>query len=116
MTSAYTTSEIKQRKLRDMIKKQKGVCPLCGKQLAPQAANLDHIVPKAIGGSGSLWNLRATHVGCNSKRADKYEDSPEYRDALTMHYRLGLYIDQSDPRSSYTNPSEQETLTGRQRA
>lgn len=108
--SNYTNGEKKQRRLRDLIKTQKGFCPLCSKSLAVQAANLDHIVPKAIGGSSHIWNLRATHVGCNSKRAANYEDSPEYRDALTMHYRLGLYIDQSDPRSRYTSPDQNAAL------
>ena len=94
MTSNYTTSEIKKKKLKELLKRQKGECGICKLQLSINAANLDHIVPKSIGGSGAMFNLRATHVECNTKRAANAEDTPEYRGSLATHQRMGLYIEQ----------------------
>jgi 5-methylcytosine-specific restriction endonuclease McrA len=32
--------------------------------------NIDHIVPKAMGGSNYIENLQAVHVSCNRTKAD----------------------------------------------
>lgn len=41
------------------------VCHLCGK---PGANTIDHIIPRALGGTDELDNLRPAHKRCNSSR------------------------------------------------
>lgn len=36
---------------------------------SPWAATVDHIIPKALGGTGMEWNLRAAHAKCNNDAA-----------------------------------------------
>ena len=78
------------KKLRRLHAKQGAICPLCRKPLRLKEANLDHIVPRSIGGCGEEWNLRATHIECNSKRGSQPDNSPEYADALNRHKAAGL--------------------------
>ncbi|HCD1553239.1 TPA: HNH endonuclease [Corynebacterium striatum] len=42
-------------------------CHLCGREGATTA---DHIIPRALGGTDELSNLRPAHASCNSKRQD----------------------------------------------
>ncbi|WP_296216258.1 HNH endonuclease [uncultured Corynebacterium sp.] len=44
------------------------VCHLCG---MPGATSIDHIIPRAAGGTDDLDNLRPAHVSCNSSRQDQ---------------------------------------------
>ena len=53
--------------------RQKGECALCGTPMelqtnTPLSVSLDHIVRKRDGGLGTLSNLRATHICCNTWR------------------------------------------------
>jgi 5-methylcytosine-specific restriction endonuclease McrA len=86
---ARSKAEITQKKLRTLHRQQHGVCGICKKPLKLADANLDHIVPRSLGGSSELWNLRATHERCNTARKNQPEDTPEYREALTMHRFTG---------------------------
>jgi 5-methylcytosine-specific restriction endonuclease McrA len=56
---------------------QAGICALCGAPMLPTIrdvadmrvmATIDHIEPRALGGSDERANLRAVHHGCNSTR------------------------------------------------
>lgn len=48
------------------------ICGICGGQVRPKDATLDHIVPVARGGAHTADNLRLAHHICNSRRgADK---------------------------------------------
>lgn len=44
-----------------------GNCQICGKPLGDDF-DVDHIRPHSDGGPTRLWNLRATHPGCNRGR------------------------------------------------
>jgi 5-methylcytosine-specific restriction endonuclease McrA len=46
-------------------------CQLCGGLVAPSEAHVDHIVPRAQGGTASLANLRLTHASCNLQRGTR---------------------------------------------
>lgn len=92
----FSTGERKAKKLKELIKRQKGLCGICGKPVTAANSNIDHIVPKSRGGSGLDFNLRAAHKECNSDKANAIEDSPEYRDAVILHERLGIFIDSDD--------------------
>lgn len=44
------------------------VCHLCGGE---GADTKDHLVPRSLGGTDALDNLRPAHMKCNSKRGNR---------------------------------------------
>ena len=55
-------------------------CALCGDPIDltlrwphPLSRSLDHVVPRALGGSNDLDNLRLAHVACNRERTDRFD-------------------------------------------
>ena len=73
--------------VRKMAKAQDWLCPLCGNPLRNGSPfNVDHIRPRARGGSNSRKNKQVTHEACNTRKAavwdgasghavNKYEDA-----------------------------------------
>lgn len=63
------------------------ICWLCEKPVRPDATGLfkptrDHVIPRSLGGSNGLANLRLAHMRCNSIRSS---DPPEVaREKLRM--------------------------------
>jgi 5-methylcytosine-specific restriction endonuclease McrA len=51
-----------------LYRKQRGVCPLCGKSIAFIHSTIDHIIPLARGGTWSRNNLQLTHYDCNQEK------------------------------------------------
>jgi hypothetical protein len=64
---------------------QEGKCPLCGYAIPPREVletdlvNIDHIMPRALGGSGRQENLQLTHVLCNVGKGHAYEGGGSHR-------------------------------------
>lgn len=65
------------KRLKALIYKlDKGKCHICGRKVSYKEAVLDHIVPKAVSGRGSVetsdeyWNLALAHRRCNLKRSN----------------------------------------------
>lgn len=61
-----------------------GACYVCGLLVdprippgTPQGETLEHVIPKSLGGSDELGNLRLSHGRCNLKR-DYRELDPSY--------------------------------------
>jgi 5-methylcytosine-specific restriction protein A len=50
-----------------VIARDAGICQLCGK-LVTGRGDVDHIVPKARGGTDAMENLQFVHVGCHSQK------------------------------------------------
>jgi 5-methylcytosine-specific restriction protein A len=50
-----------------VIARDAGICQLCGK-LVTGRGDVDHIVPKAKGGTDAMENLQFVHVGCHSQK------------------------------------------------
>ena len=73
--------------VRKLAKAQGWLCPLCGERLRNGTPfNVDHIRPKAKGGSNSLKNKQITHAVCNTRKADSWDGISghainKYRDA-----------------------------------
>lgn len=77
--SPFRDAKTRARWRRFLMRKQNGLCDLCGHRL-PQASDalvhagfeptFDHIVPRARGGDDALSNLRLVHHCCNQLRAD----------------------------------------------
>lgn len=63
------------RKLvRDLHAAQDGQCGICGQvinDLGP--THVDHIIPRAKGGSDRLTNLQLAHARCNMAKGDRFE-------------------------------------------
>jgi CRISPR/Cas system Type II protein with McrA/HNH and RuvC-like nuclease domain len=55
-------------------KKQRGLCGLTGERLSRKNAELDHILPKARGGDGSIGNLRWVTKVANRAKRDMTDD------------------------------------------
>lgn len=68
------------RRIREyLIKRQEGKCAYCGRE--GQRLSVDHIVPRAKGGSGKIGNLAIVCVDCNSRKADneiERQEQPVY--------------------------------------
>jgi 5-methylcytosine-specific restriction endonuclease McrA len=52
------------------------LCPLCKMPVALMEGSMDHILPRALGGTDRLPNLQITHWHCNQKKGDKYDPEP----------------------------------------
>ena len=63
----YQQGPLYQKKLRDFIfKKTNGRCSYCG----AKATEIDHIIPRAKGGSNSTYNLTPACRSCNEKKSN----------------------------------------------
>ena len=71
-----TTIHKKSEKLRAAHSRQHGLCALCGKPLKLIDANLDHKIPRSLGGLGIAANLQATHRACNSAKGATFTGDP----------------------------------------
>lgn len=66
-------SGIQKRLCRDislMWKRQRGICPMSGRRLNKETAQLDHIIPLKRGGNSSIENLRWVHRDVNYAKRD----------------------------------------------
>jgi len=50
-------------------------CALCGLPINRDDFSIDHIVPRSKGGTNRLINLQPAHIECNSRKADRHEDT-----------------------------------------
>ncbi len=53
-------------------------CWVCGQHVPPEAATLEHILPRSEGGSSHQENLAISHASCNQQRHAKSgaQDNP----------------------------------------
>ena len=65
--TAYQQGPLYQKELRSFIfSRSNGKCVYCG----AKATEIDHIVPRAKGGSNSIYNLVASCRSCNEKKSN----------------------------------------------
>lgn len=57
---------------RKLLEKQRGQCAMCGKKDA--AWHLDHIIPRALGGSEEEFNFQVLCAFCNASKGAKIID------------------------------------------
>ena len=58
----------KKRKSLLWEKLESKICVLCGLPMIYSQCNIDHIVPKILGGRNALFNLQLVHKRCNSEK------------------------------------------------
>ena len=72
-TSGYISGSIKYQ----VLKRSKFHCELCGISADEKALEVDHIIPKNIGGSDDIDNFQALCYSCNAMKRDR--DSTDLR-------------------------------------
>lgn len=58
----YGTFNVRERKLLQI---QKGLCPLCKNPMVDSVVEIDHIIPKALGGKDNYKNWQLLHKHCH---------------------------------------------------
>ena len=75
ISSNIFRTEKRYKELQELFDKQNGLCNYTGRQLILQEnCELDHIMPKAKGGSNSMDNLQWLHRDINKMKHDLTED------------------------------------------
>lgn len=54
--------------LEQLYVDDKGRCWLCRREVEPEEASRDHVIPKSHGGRNIRWNIRLAHRRCNQRR------------------------------------------------
>jgi 5-methylcytosine-specific restriction endonuclease McrA len=68
-------STTKWRKIRlRILQRDNYVCQMCGVE---EANSVDHIVPRAAGGSDEEWNLQTLCTSCNSSKGGRFFSVPK---------------------------------------
>lgn len=67
----------------EVLKRARYRCELCGAHEAQAAMHVDHIVPRARGGSDDVSNFQALCITCNTNKRDK--DDTDFRGVLASY-------------------------------
>lgn len=68
----YNLSKHFTNKKKKLFEISKGVCYLCENKIENiDEANIDHVIPLSKGGRNAMFNLKLTHIKCNSFKSDK---------------------------------------------
>jgi hypothetical protein len=72
-----------------MLRSLPATCGICGQWITdPSHADVDHILPVALGGTDHPSNLRLTHAWCNrGRRVNVAHDDPEPPDPFAAPER-----------------------------
>jgi 5-methylcytosine-specific restriction endonuclease McrA len=84
----FRTAQIRRKKRAKLFERQGGICPICQNTIKWHACiqsempTLDHIIPKSMGGTYTMDNLRLVHWRCNNERGNRlglhpWADTPE---------------------------------------
>jgi 5-methylcytosine-specific restriction endonuclease McrA len=76
------------RKTREAVLKRDGACQQCGTTEGPM--HIDHVIPKRLGGSDEMWNLKQMCQKCNLSKGGRFFEAD--RTPPTLH---GLFIPQN---------------------
>lgn len=68
-----------------LLTKFDGKCGVCGKAITGSRFDIDHIVPRALGGSDDPSNLRPTHAVCNRSKSKNEVASWQLRRSAINH-------------------------------
>jgi len=76
-----------------------GLCGFCGEHVRWEDLDLDHVVPKALGGRAVPSNLRVAHGACNRSaawlarvRVREWDPQPKYRFICVFPTDLGAKV------------------------
>ena len=64
---------------RNIFKRDRFTCQYCGRQPRPDELTIDHVVPKAQGGTSTWDNCVLACVNCNHRKADRTPEQAGFR-------------------------------------
>jgi ATP adenylyltransferase len=67
----------------EVLKRAKGRCELCGAHETQAALHVDHIIPRAKGGSDEISNFQSLCITCNTSKRDR--DDTDFRNVLASY-------------------------------
>lgn len=70
MATTMTGAERRQRRIAFLVRRDGPNCKYCGCDLDEETVTLDHVIPRARGGTDGLWNLVLACTACNQAKAD----------------------------------------------
>lgn len=80
-TGRYAGAEWRRVLLDYLVQRDGDKCAICSRKVnlnlksgpkgSRRGPSIDHIIPRSLGGSDDLANLRLTHWGCNQKRGNR---------------------------------------------
>jgi 5-methylcytosine-specific restriction endonuclease McrA len=56
---------------RNIFSRDRNVCQYCGKKFDSESLNIDHVIPRALGGHSSWTNVVLSCVKCNDRKANR---------------------------------------------
>src|SRR6267142_2686798 len=110
----------KRRRVRRLITLRGKDCCLCGMPIVVAEMTLEHVIPKAHGGSNALKNLSLSHWDCNRRRGTRdfwavrrramlpLPDEPQLRGALTQRQARALRRRENSTAATAKDPSPTE--------
>ena len=63
-----TPATVTAKRIMELIERQKFRCALSGRELTPETASLDHILPLSRGGTHDISNLCVVHHHVNAAK------------------------------------------------
>ncbi len=79
LSEGYVSGSIRY----EVLKRAKHRCELCGALENQAALHIDHIVPRAKGGSDDLTNFQVLCMSCNTSKRDR--DDTDFREVLSSY-------------------------------
>lgn len=87
---------------KNLFERDKWTCQYCGKKPVKSELNLDHIIPKALGGKTTWENIVASCFKCNTKKGvktlnqlgwklKKVPKKPDYNPILSIYLGKGAH-------------------------
>ncbi|MCV7708669.1 HNH endonuclease [Micrococcus luteus] len=78
---------ISKRTRFEVLRRDNHTCRYCGAKAPDVELQVDHVIPKAIGGSDQPDNLATACLDCNSGKASTTPDAPHVDDVKEAHLK-----------------------------
>jgi ATP adenylyltransferase len=100
LSAGYISGTVKY----EVLKRAKFHCELCGISADQRALEVDHIIPRNLGGSDDTSNLQALCYSCNSMKRDRdTEDFTKTRESFRYREKDCLFCNISEERIILNN-------------
>jgi len=85
---------VSSKELLQLIEMQDYRCALTGRELTPETAHVDHVVPLSRGGSHGIENLQVLHADVNTAKSTLTQDEflAMCRDVVAWQDKKGMEL------------------------